>query len=320
MPAAFFNLPLARTIFRENFVTIGAGFLSALAFFSLLVVHTWQATLHRLYPPLLWVLLIGLLLSALLSALCAYSLSKRQMRRMHPVLDLGTVTEQVATLGDYSLRAPAHEGHELGYLNRYFNQMMRRIESWETDRQSEARERAEAERRLDILANHDSVTKLPNRRYFHGLLSNCVEHAVDHQQLAALMFIDLDQFKSINHQFGYDGGDLILATVANRLCAALRSTDTLCRVDGDEFAAILPQIDKPETAQNLAERLIHAVNQPMSLRGRKIVLSVSIGIACCPLHASGERQLLQHTDLALKKAKAAGKNNFCLYNAEGVKP
>lgn len=315
MPAAFFRLPLARTIFRENLITIGAGFLFALAFFALLVVHTWQASLHSLYPQLLWVLLIGFLLAALLSTLCAYSLSRRQVLRLNPVIDLGSVTELVATLGDYSLRAPVHEGHELSHLNRHFNQMMQRIESWEADRQSEVRERAEAERRLDILANHDSVTKLPNRNYFHSLLSNCVEHAVGNNQLAALMFIDLDQFKSINHQFGYDGGDLILATVANRLCAVLRSTDTLCRVDGDEFAAILPQIDSPETAQNLAERLIHAVNQPMSLRGRKFILSVGIGIACSPLHTKQERQLLQHADLALKKAKAAGKNNFCVYSA-----
>lgn len=315
MPAVFFKLPLAKTIFRENLITIGTGFLSALLFFSLLVVHTWQASLHSLYPQLLWVLLIGLLLSAVLSALCAYSLCRRQVRRLNPVLDLGTVTEQVATLGDYSLRALAHEGHELNYLNQHFNQMMRRIESWESDRQSEARERAEAERRLDILANHDSVTKLPNRHYFHGLLASCVAQALEQRQLAALMFIDIDQFKSINQQFGYDGGDLILATVANRLCAVLRNTDTLCRVHGDEFAAILPQIESPEMAQNLAERLIHALNQPMSLRGRKIVLSAGIGIACVPLHAGTQRQLLQHTDLALKKAKDAGRNNFCLYSA-----
>jgi diguanylate cyclase (GGDEF)-like protein len=273
------------------------------------------SSLRTLYLLVLRLVLIGALLILVLAVLCGYYLTKLQLARLGPVFDLATITEQVANLGDYSQRAKQYDGHELNYIGRHFNQMMQRIESWESDRQSEVRERMEAERRLDILANHDSVTKLPNRNYFHKLLKHCVNDAVTNKQLAALMFIDMDNFKAMNDQFGYDAGDLILATISNRLCSALRNTDTLCRVDGDEFAAILPQIDSVEMAQNLAERLIHAVNQPMNLRGKKIILTASIGIACCPLHAKEQRLFLHNTDLALKKAKAAGKNNFCLFSA-----
>lgn len=275
-----------------------------------------SSSLRTLYWQTLMVGIIGLLLGGAISAICAYFLTKAQVLRLAPVMDLGNVSEQVVSLGDYSLRAIPYDGHELNYLNLHFNQMMTRIEAWESDRQSEIRERREAERRLDILANHDSLTKLPNRSYFHHLLTNCVEDAVASKQLAALMFIDLDNFKALNDQFAYDAGDLILATIANRLCSILRNTDTLCRVDGDEFAAILPQIDSPEMAVALAERLIRAINQPMSLRGKKIIITGSIGIACCPLHAKEQRLFLHHTDQALKQAKAAGKNHFYLYGSE----
>ncbi len=273
------------------------------------------SSLRTLYLLALRLVLAGALLILLLTVFCAYYLTKLQLLRLSPIFDLATITEQVANLGDYSQRAKQYEGHELNYINHHFNQMMMRIESWESDRQSEVRERLEAERRLDILSSHDSVTKLPNRNYFHKLLKHCVNDAVTNKKMAALMFIDMDNFKAMNDQFGYDAGDLILATISNRLCGALRNTDTLCRVDGDEFAAILPQIDSLEMAQNLAERLIHAVNQPMNLRGKKVILTASIGIACCPLHAKEQRLFLHNTDLALKKAKAAGKNNFCLFSA-----
>ncbi|CAN5900716.1 hypothetical protein BH11PSE12_BH11PSE12_08890 [soil metagenome] len=273
-------------------------------------------SLQALYWHTFFLLLSGVLLCGIISVVCAYLLTKIQLRRLAPVMALDASSEQVATLGDYSLRATLHDGHELNSLSLHFNQMMERIESWESDRQSEIRERREAERRLDILANHDHLTKLPNRNYFHKLLTQCVSDALERKELAALMFIDIDNFTSINAQFGYDAGDLILATIANRLCSMLRNTDTLCRVDGDEFAAILPQIESPEMALVLAQRLMRSMNQPMTLRGQKIIISGSIGIACCPLHAKEQRLFLHHTDLALKKAKASGKNYCTLYESE----
>lgn len=279
-----------------------------------------SSSIRWLYLQALFTLLCATLLACAISLICAFYLSKRQLRRLAPLSDLDTVSHQVATLNDYSLRVRLHEGHELNHLHQQFNQIMEGIESWETDRQSEMRERQEAERRLDILSNHDSLTKLPNRKYFQQLLGSCIHEACELQQLAALMFIDLDNFKALNEQFGYEAGDLILATIANRLSATLRNTDTLCRVDGDEFAALLPHIESPEMALALAERLIHAINRPMSLRGKKIVVNGNIGIACCPLHAKEARLLLNNADLALKNAKLSGKNTYLLFSHANVVP
>jgi diguanylate cyclase (GGDEF)-like protein len=111
---------------------------------------------------------------------------------------------------------------------------------------------------------------------------------------------------------GYDAGDLILSTISNRIYAVLRNTDTLCRVHGDEFAAILPNIDSKEMAVHLAERLLHEINQPMNLRGRKIIIAAQIGIACCPLHGDELRPFLRKTDDALKLAKTLGPNHIQL--------
>ena len=273
-----------------------------------------SSSLSSLYLPLLWIVFWGLIIIACTTAMCAYYLTRLNMQRLLPIVDLAFVAEQVATLGDYSLRAKEQDDYELNDLHQHFNHVLKRIDAWESDRQSEIRERKEAERRLDILSNHDSLTKLPNRNYFQTLVKHCFDDAIATNQLAGLMFIDIDNFKLMNDQFGYDAGDLILATLANRLCTVLRTTDTLCRVDGDEFAAILPQIDSAKMAQSLAERIIHAINQPMTLRGKKIILTASIGIACCPLHAKEQRGFLHNTDLALKKAKAAGRNNFCVFS------
>lgn len=273
-----------------------------------------SSSLRALYLHLLLTTILGLITIAIATMICAHYLTKLSVKRLLPVLDLATIAEQVATLGDFSLRAKEQDDNELNDLHQHFNNVMKRIDAWESDRQSEARERKEAERRLDILSNHDSLTKLPNRNYFQTLVKHCVDDAIANNQLAALMFIDIDNFKLMNDQFGYDAGDLILATLSNRLCTVLRTTDTLCRVDGDEFAAILPQIDSAKMAQSLAERIIHAINQPMTLRGKKIILTASIGIACCPLHAQEQRSFLHNTDLALKKAKAAGRNNFCVFS------
>lgn len=274
-----------------------------------------QTSTWPLYRHALQFMLFGAALIAAGSALAANLLTQRQLNLITPVFDLSILAEKVATLGDYSLRSPYDEEHELGKLSLHFNQMLARMEAWESDMHSEARERREAERRLAILDSHDSLTKLPNRHYFHRLLTNCVEDAVAGKELAALMFIDLDNFKALNDEYGYDAGDLILSTMANRLCAVLRGTDTLCRVDGDEFAAIMPQVADVAVAQNLAERLIQAVRQPMMLRGKQLSISASIGIACCPLHAREQRLFLHNTDLALKEAKAAGRNTWRMFSA-----
>jgi len=308
----------AATLLRHHDVNFHAGNFTAnspvLSGTTLIGQVQLQLSTWPWYQHILLFLLIAGFLSIFFTALAAYWLTNKQLRSMQPIMELSVMAEKVATLGDYSLRAPQDPEHELGSLNMHFNLMLARMEAWENDMQSEAKERREADSRLAILNNHDSLTKLPNRHYFHRLLSNCLEDAVANNEMAALMFIDLDHFKRLSESFGYDAGDLILATMANRLCGVLRSTDTLCRVDGDEFAAIMPNVGSVEVVEHLAERLVQAINQPMTLRGQQILLSASIGIACCPLHAKEQRLFLHHADIALKAAKTSGRNTWRLYS------
>jgi len=251
---------------------------------------------------------------AFITLVTAYLLTKNQIQLFQPAFRLSEIAEMVATTGDFSLRSSITSEHDLGNLNMHFNLMLARIEAWETDVHSEAHERREIENRLNILENHDSLTKLPNRHYFHRLLTNNLEDAVTNQEMMALMFIDLDHFKDISLAYGYDVCDQILAIMAQRLSEVLRNTDTLCRVDADEFAAVLPRVDNLETVKNLASRLVLAMQKPLTLDGKHLIVTGSIGIACCPLHAIEQRLFLHYADLALKTAKNTGRNTWCLYD------
>jgi diguanylate cyclase (GGDEF)-like protein len=272
-----------------------------------------ETNLRALYLQILLIFMAGAVLTGGIAVACANKLTALQLRRLAPLAELTDVAEQIATLGDYSLRVRLNETYIFKTLMVHFNQIMEAIETWDYDRKGRAEEIEDTKRRLEILATHDSLTQLPNRKYFDYLINRCVADATEDGQLTALMFIDLDNFKSFNEQFGCDAGDLILTTIANRLSAVLRNTDTLCRVDGDEFAAILPQVESEEMALLLAERLINSINRPMRLRGRQIVVSGNIGIACRPAQDKGQRLFLRNTDQALKQAKARGKNSCLMF-------
>ena len=278
-----------------------------------------QSKTTSLYRRIFQLFLLNLTGFIALTVVTAYALAKRQIQRLQPAFVLSEITQKVAASGDFSIRSTIDEHEDLARLHQHFNQMMAKIESWESDVHSEARERREAENRLHILENHDSLTKLPNRHYFHRLLTNNVEDAIANQEMMALMFIDLDHFKDISNTFGYDVCDQILSIMAQRLSEVLRNTDSLCRVDADEFAAVLPRVDSLDTVRSLASRLVLAMQKPMTLQGKHFVVTGSIGIACCPLHAVDQRLFLHFADLALKNAKSSGRNTWSLYDPNTMK-
>ena len=273
-----------------------------------------------LYLHLLLILLAGLSFAVASAAGAAYLLTKKHLQALQPVADLASVLEKSATLNDYSLRAPADRIRDFGSLHTHCNLMLARMESWESDQHAEARERRDMENRISILENHDSLTKLPNRHYFHKLITNCVEEAISNNEMMALMFIDLDQFKTISDKLGYDVCDQVLIAMSERLMEVLRNTDTLCRVGADEFAVILPAAGPLDTVRQLAERLLQALRRPLILNGSSLLITGSIGISCCPLHAHEQRLFLRNTDLALQAAKAAGRNTWRLYDPNSALP
>lgn len=275
-----------------------------------LQMHT---SLLPLYQELLALLLGGLALTAVVLAIACHQLTKKQIDALLPVHELCEASEQVVGLDDYSLRIWNDGKHEFSPLIQHFNQMLARIDTWESSEEAVIRLRREEEQKVDILENHDSLTKLPNRHYFHRALVHNIDDAVATGELAALMFIDLDDFKAINDEFGYEAGDVVLSTITGRLNTTLRGTDTLCRIGGDEFAAILPQVGSVTLAESLAGRLLAVIRQPIALYGKHLTVSASIGLACSPLHAQEQKQLLRNGDIALAAAKAGGKNTYRTY-------
>ncbi|MCX7205851.1 MAG: diguanylate cyclase [Proteobacteria bacterium] len=275
-----------------------------------------QIGFDAVYRETLEFFLLGLVLTALAIAIASIILNRLQLKALAPIFELSSIAENVALQRNYSLRSSYESNNELGRLSFHFNQMLAKIEKWENDIKEELNQSKESERCLDLLANYDNLTQLPNRHYFNQALARTVNHAVKENQFSALMFIDLDNFKYVNDKYGHEAGDLVLTIISQRLKTILRSTDMPCRLGGDEFAAILPQIADEEAARNLASRLVAGVNQEIMIHGEIMPVGVSIGIACCPLHTGDPKMLLHYADLAMYQAKKAGKNTFYVYAAE----
>jgi diguanylate cyclase (GGDEF)-like protein/PAS domain S-box-containing protein len=180
----------------------------------------------------------------------------------------------------------------------------------------EITDRKRAERHLLHLAHHDPLTDLPNRMLLTQRLSDELESAKRSGGRFALHFLDLDRFKGINDVLGHSIGDRLLAVVGQHLKKTVRDTDTVARLGGDEFAIVQTQIDGPDSAADLARRLIALTAQPLEVDGREIQASASIGITFFPTDGSDADALLKNADLAMYQAKADGGSSFRFYSAD----
>ena len=176
--------------------------------------------------------------------------------------------------------------------------------------------RMAAEDEIKQLALHDPLTHLPNRRLLNDRLHRALIQAKRDQKRLALMFIDLDKFKPVNDAFGHQAGDELLRAAALRLQACVRESDTVARIGGDEFVLLLPTIDSAEDAMAVAEKIRQAVTQPFTLpEGQQVSISLSAGIAIYPEHGHDEAELTKHADVAMYRAKAAGRDKLVLFSA-----
>ncbi len=155
------------------------------------------------------------------------------------------------------------------------------------------------------MAYHDSLTGLANRRQLHERTEQTLAIAEREGWPLALLYLDLDRFKNVNDSMGHDAGDELLVMVADFLRTCVRQGDTLARLGGDEFAILLYQAT-PKEAQNVAERVVELLASPMQLRGHRVQLGVSVGIACYPEHGGNLLELLKAADIAMYQAKHGG--------------
>lgn len=173
----------------------------------------------------------------------------------------------------------------------------------------------ESQRKVEFLATHDPLTKLPNRNLFQDRLEHSLAYVRRHQAQMALLFIDLDNFKSINDTLGHDVGDMLLVEVAERLRKVLRDVDTVARVGGDEFTVILSECG-PEHAEMTALRILNELSYQFDIVDRRLFVSASVGAAFYPLDAEDASGLIKAADTAMYQAKNDGRNRVRLFRPE----
>jgi diguanylate cyclase (GGDEF)-like protein/PAS domain S-box-containing protein len=176
--------------------------------------------------------------------------------------------------------------------------------------QGEIVERRQAEARVHHMAYHDSLTGLPNRALLSDRLDRAMLAAQRSRHQLAVMFIDLDRFKTINDSLGHMTGDQLLKEVAGRLRSAVRASDTVARLGGDEFVVLVPGIASVDEASQVAEKIILALAEGFPLEGRNLHITPSIGICVYPTDGADVATLMRHADAAMYHAKASGRNNY----------
>ena len=252
---------------------------------------------------------LGLLL--LVSALLTLSISL-------PVRRLTAATRLLAG-GDRGARAPRGGSAEIDELAESFNTMADRITRAEGELRAH---QAELERHVDErtralhhLAHHDPLTQLPNRRQLSARLGAALARAGTRQQLA-LLFVDVDNFKSINDTLGHSFGDRVLQHIAERLKAAIDEAGLLARLGGDEFTVLLEDVKSGDEVTASANRIVSMLQRPLTVDGRLLTTTASVGASLYPDHAADAEGLLRAADVALFHAKELGRNRFALYSPE----
>jgi len=175
-------------------------------------------------------------------------------------------------------------------------------------------DREQARARAEYLSSHDSLTGLPNRMMFDGLLHNAVQLGRHYGKPFCLMFIDLDRFKFVNDTLGHGAGDSLLTEAASRLRESLVESDVVARLGGDEFVAILYDAADTGEAMIIAERVREALAAPYAINGHECTASASIGLAMYPADATDADSLLKCADAAMYQVKQEGKNGICAFS------
>jgi diguanylate cyclase (GGDEF)-like protein/PAS domain S-box-containing protein len=177
-------------------------------------------------------------------------------------------------------------------------------------------ERKRADEQITYQAYHDVLTELPNRVLFKDRLGLALLQAKRNETCLAVMFIDLDRFKVVNDTLGHGAGDLLLQQVALRLKACLRRCDTLSRIGGDEFTAVLPELNDRQDAALIADKFVECLRLPFQISGQPVHVSASIGISLFPDDGRTLEELLRYADMAMYHMKSKGKNGHVFFDTD----
>lgn len=213
---------------------------------------------------------------------------------MQSIYPLTQIAQLVSEQKAYNLRFPNNRIKEFQKLNNVFNELLSEIQIWHNHLQRENHQ-------LSFQAKHDALTALPNRAYFYQKLLAIFENH-EHRDHAALLFIDNNNFKMINDQYGHLAGDAVLIEMAQRIKGCLREEDFVARLGGDEFAVIIRSIQNPDHLIHIAEKIMATSEAPLKFKHEMIYFSFSMGIAFSQRSSSPE-DLITQADQAMYKAK-----------------
>ena len=181
-------------------------------------------------------------------------------------------------------------------------------------------QRKDMDARVRFLAHHDLLTGLPNRTLFQDRLQQAIAAAKRMQTRIAVLFIDLDRFKSINDSFGHRAGDALLQSVAARLRGCVRETDTVCRHSGDEYLIVLSALREPAEAAIVADKIVRSFDMPYRIEQQELSVGVSVGISIYPDDGQSMEDLIRNADAAMYHAKSGGRNRFEFFTPELTAP
>ncbi len=177
-------------------------------------------------------------------------------------------------------------------------------------------ERKAAEQKIEFMAYHDALTELPNRLLARDRVRQAIASAEREKNKVALLFLDLDNFKTVNDSLGHTTGDVLLKAVARRLKDCVRASDTLSRQGGDEFLIVMPGVESPEAAAPVLDKIREHIQHPFEIDGNELTTSVSIGVALYPDNGRDFDTLLKKADTAMYRAKEQGRNAYRFFDAQ----
>jgi diguanylate cyclase (GGDEF)-like protein len=234
---------------------------------------------------------------------------------VRPLNSLASLTRTARTERSLGLRAQPAAVHEIHTLGEDVNALLSEIQSREAELVAKHEDLKTANESLSYLAFHDSLTGLPNRARFLQYASRAAIAGRGHMSNAAVLYIDSDNFKTVNDRLGHAAGDDVLIETARRIRALLRESDVVARLGGDEFAVLLAPIRSADDATRIAAEISAALRSPVtSTRFGIIESSASIGVAVFPSHGATVQALLLAADAAMYRAKTTQPGSFCVFD------
>ncbi|MCR5792876.1 MAG: EAL domain-containing protein [Lachnospiraceae bacterium] len=264
-----------------------------------------------------YVLLIYVILLSVIAVVAAPLVAARLTK---PVLEL-TETMKMVSNGDFNVRSEVKQKDEIGELASRFNKMIQIIQSSYDDMkgmrdvlEENQKEIQKNYKHIEHLAYHDALTDLNNKSAFYERVSHIID-TMDENDSHGVMFMDLDNFKTINDTKGHDYGDAILVKTAERIKALANPGDCIARIGGDEFL-IFRQNSTEEELKHFAAKLLSTFREPFHIKDETMHVSASIGIARSNVHGKTMGSLIKNADIAMYRAKAAGKNRYAIFDAQ----